>query len=45
MNGHYSRFTTDKLLDFLQCLGYKVTIQLTPHQPNEAFSEVMMTAT
>lgn len=42
MNGHYSRFTTDKLLDFLQCLDYKVTIQIAPHQPNEAFSEVVL---
>lgn len=44
MNGHYSRFTTDKLLDFLQCLDYKVTIQIAPHQPHEPFSEVVMAA-
>src|SRR5579859_2361208 len=30
MNGHYSRFTTDKLLDFLKRLDRKVTIQIGP---------------
>lgn len=44
MNGHYSRFTTDKLLDFLQRLNQKVTIQISPRHEGEAFSEVKMVA-
>src|SRR5437667_9041722 len=31
MNGHFSRFTADKLLDFLKRLDRKVTIKITPH--------------
>ena len=31
MNGHFNRFTTDKLLDFLRRLGRKVTINVSPH--------------
>ena len=42
MNGHYSRFTTDKLLDFLQRLNQKVTISISPRREGEAFSEVRM---
>ncbi len=40
MNGHFSRFTTDKLLDFLRRLGRKVTIEVSPHQKGEPFQEV-----
>ncbi len=40
MNGHYSRFTTDKLLDFLKRLDHKVTIQIAPHKPGEPYQEV-----
>jgi predicted XRE-type DNA-binding protein len=40
MNGHFSRFTTNKLLDFLKRLGQKVTIQVRPHQPGEPFQEI-----
>ncbi len=40
MNGHYSRFTTEKLLDFLRRLERKVTIQIGPHQPGEPYQEV-----
>ena len=40
MNGHFSRFTTDKLLDFLKRLDRKVTIQISPHQPGEPYQEV-----
>jgi len=32
MNGHFNRFTTDKLLDFLRQLEYKVMIQISPHK-------------
>src|SRR6185369_2532749 len=35
MNGHYSRFTTDKLLDFLKRLNRKVTIRISPHRAGE----------
>jgi predicted XRE-type DNA-binding protein len=40
MNGHYSRFTTDKLLDFLKRLDRKVTIQIGSHKPGEPYREV-----
>ena len=40
MNGHFSRFTTDKLLDFLRRLERKVTIRISPHKPGEPFQEV-----
>jgi predicted XRE-type DNA-binding protein len=40
MNGHFSRFTTDKLLEFLKRLDRKVTIQISPHRPGEPFQEV-----
>jgi predicted XRE-type DNA-binding protein len=44
MNGHFSRFTTDKLLDFLKRLDWKVTIQLSKHKPGELFQEVKTAA-
>ncbi len=40
MNGHFSRFTTDKLLEFLRRLDRKVTIRVTPHKPGEPYQEV-----
>ena len=40
MNGHFSRFTTDKLLDFLMRLDRKVTIRISPHRPGEPYQEV-----
>ena len=40
MNGHFSRFTTDKLLDFLKRLDRKVTIQIRPHRHGEPYQEV-----
>ncbi len=40
MNGHFNRFTTDKLLDFLKRLDRKVTIQISPHKPEEPYQEV-----
>lgn len=43
MNGHYSRFTTDKLLDFLKRLDRKVTIRIGPHLPGEPYQEVAFT--
>ena len=44
MNGHYSRFTADKLLDFLRRLDQKVTIQIRPHRPGEPYQEVSFAA-
>jgi predicted XRE-type DNA-binding protein len=40
MNGHFSRFTTDKLLDFLKRLNQKVTIEISPHHEGEPFQSV-----
>jgi predicted XRE-type DNA-binding protein len=40
MNGHFSRFTTDKLLDFLQRLNRKVTIKVSPHHKGEPYQQV-----
>lgn len=40
LNGHFSRFTTDKLLDFLKRLERKVTIRISPHKPGEPYQEV-----
>jgi predicted XRE-type DNA-binding protein len=35
MNGHFSRFTSDKLLGFLRRLDQKVTIKVSPHRKSE----------
>jgi predicted XRE-type DNA-binding protein len=40
MNGHFSRFTTDKLLDFLKRLEQKVTIEIAPHHAGEPYQRV-----
>ena len=40
MNGHFSRFTTDKLLDFLKRLDQKVTIEVSRHHRGEPYQEV-----
>jgi predicted XRE-type DNA-binding protein len=40
MNGHFSRFTIEKLLDFLKRLDRKVTIQISRHRPGEPYQEV-----
>jgi len=40
MNGHFSRFTTEKLLDFLKRLDRKVTIRISEHRPGEPYQEV-----
>jgi predicted XRE-type DNA-binding protein len=40
MNGHFNRFTTDKLLDFLRRLDQKVTIRISAHKPGEPYQEV-----
>jgi predicted XRE-type DNA-binding protein len=40
MNGHFSRFTTEKLLDFLKRLNLKVTIEVSRHHKGEPYQEV-----
>jgi predicted XRE-type DNA-binding protein len=40
MNGHFSRFTTDKLLDFLKRLDRKVTIEVSPRHKGEPYQQV-----
>ncbi len=40
MNGHFSRFSTDKLLEFLKRLNQKVTIKISPHKKGEPYQEV-----
>ena len=40
MNGHFSRFTADKQLDFLKRLERKVSIRISPHKPGEPYQEV-----
>ena len=40
LNGHFSRFTTDKLLDFLKRLDQKVSIQISPHKKGEPYQRV-----
>jgi predicted XRE-type DNA-binding protein len=40
MNGHFSRFTTDKLLDFLKRPDRKVTIEVSRHHKGEPYQQV-----
>jgi predicted XRE-type DNA-binding protein len=40
MNGHFSRFTTDKLLEFLRRLNRKVTIEVSRHHKGEPYQQV-----
>ncbi|MGA9508068.1 MAG: helix-turn-helix transcriptional regulator [Candidatus Sulfotelmatobacter sp.] len=40
MNGHFSRFTTDKLLDFLKRLDRKVMIQVSLRHKGEPYQRV-----
>jgi predicted XRE-type DNA-binding protein len=42
MNGHFSRFTTDKLLDFLKRLNRKVTIEVSRHHKGEPYQQVTL---
>jgi predicted XRE-type DNA-binding protein len=44
MNGHFSRFTTDKLLDFFKRLDKKVTIRISAHQRGEPYREIGFTS-
>jgi predicted XRE-type DNA-binding protein len=40
MNGHFSRFTTDKLLEFLKRLDRKVRIEVSRHHKGEPYKQV-----
>ena len=40
MNGHFSRFSTDKLLDFLRRLDRKVTIAVSARRKGEPYQQV-----
>jgi transcriptional regulator with XRE-family HTH domain len=40
LNGHFNRFTTDKMLEFLRRLDRKVTIQISSHKPGEPYQEI-----
>ena len=40
VNGHFSRFTTDKLLDFLKRLDRKVTIEVSRRHQGEPYQQV-----
>jgi hypothetical protein len=40
MNGHFSRFTTDKLLDFLKHLDQKAKIEVSRHHKGEPYRVV-----
>lgn len=40
LNGHFSRFTVDKLLEFLKRLDHKVTIKISPRKKGEPFQQV-----
>jgi predicted XRE-type DNA-binding protein len=40
MNGHFSRFTTDRLLDFLKRLDRKVTIEVSGRHKGEPYQQV-----
>jgi len=40
VNGHFSRFTTDKLFDFLRRMDQKVTIRIAAHREGEPYYEV-----
>ncbi|HEV3156131.1 MAG TPA: helix-turn-helix transcriptional regulator [Candidatus Baltobacteraceae bacterium] len=40
MNGHFSRFTTDKLLNFLKRLNQKVVIRVSSRHKGEPYQQV-----
>ena len=40
LNGHFNRFTTDKLMEFVRRLDHKITIQISPHKQGEPYQQV-----
>ncbi len=43
MNGHFNRFSAEKLLIFLKRLNRKVTIQISPRLKGEPYQEIDFT--
>ena len=44
LNGHYSRFSIEKLIDFLKPLNQKVTIKISPHREGEPYQNIVFGA-
>jgi len=40
MNAHFDRFTSDKLMEFVRKLNYKINIEITPHFDGEPYQQV-----
>lgn len=40
LNGHFSRFSVDKLFEFLKKMNHKVTIKISPHRQGEPYHRV-----
>lgn len=40
LNGHFHRFSIEKLMDFLKRLNQKVTIQISPHREGEPYQNI-----
>ena len=40
LNGHFSRFTLDKLMEFLKRLNQKVSIRISPHKEGEPYQNI-----
>lgn len=40
LNAHFSRFSIEKLMDFLKCLNQKVTIKISPHREGEPYQNI-----
>ena len=40
LNGHLSRFSIEKLMNFLKCLNQKVTIKISPHREGEPYQNI-----
>lgn len=39
LNAKFQRFSQEKLMSFLNKLDYKITIQVSPHNPGEPYQE------
>ena len=40
LNGHFSRFSTEKLLEFINRLDLNISIQISEHKKGEPYKEV-----
>lgn len=40
LNAKFHRFSQERLINFLNKLDYKVTIQVSPHKPGEPYQEL-----